>query len=99
MLDFLKTFGQGILFVIISPILAVIFAFYLIYAFFTYVILEILSLLLFFRGKNYNSDDYETEMLNKVKENYRQQRAAQAAFVQQQMTSANSIKAGDNNVK
>ena len=98
MMEFLKTFGQGILYVIISPILAVIFVFYLIYALFDYIVLEILSILLFFGGKNYKADDYETEMLNKVKENYRQQRIAQAAFVQQQM-SASAVKVGDDNVK
>ncbi len=66
MLEFFKTFGQGLLYVIISPFLLAIFSIYLVYAIVTYFILEICSIFWFFSGRNINSEDDETRELLKI---------------------------------
>lgn len=61
--EFFKTFGQGILYVLISPILLVIFALYLVYAIIVYFVMEIASIIYFFSGRNISDEDPETKKL------------------------------------
>ena len=56
----LKTFGRGIITILISPLLLVIILVMAAYGFIVYLVYEVSSIYLFFLGKNFNSDDPET---------------------------------------
>jgi hypothetical protein len=56
----LKTFGRGLITILISPLLLAIILVMAIYGFIVYLIYEFSSVYLFFLGKNFNSDDPET---------------------------------------
>lgn len=56
----LKTFGRGLITILISPLLLVIILVMAIYGFIVYLVYEVSSIYLFFLGKNFNSDDPET---------------------------------------
>ena len=53
MLEFIKMFGMGIFYTIISPIILVIFALFLVYSFFNYLVCEAINLSGFFLGKRF----------------------------------------------
>jgi hypothetical protein len=56
----LKTFGRGLITILISPLILVIILFMAAYGFIVYLVYEVSSIYLFFLGKNFNSDDPET---------------------------------------
>ena len=56
----LKTFGRGLITILISPLLLAIILTMAIYGFVVYLVYEFSSFYLFFLGKNFNSDDPET---------------------------------------
>ena len=68
MIEFLKTFRNGILIVIFSPILLFVLSLYIIFAVANYIVCEIYGVYLFFYGKNYYSDDEETKLMRQRKE-------------------------------
>jgi len=56
----LKTFGRGLITILISPFLLTIVLVMSIYGLVVYLVYEVSSIYLFFLGKNFNSDDPET---------------------------------------
>jgi hypothetical protein len=67
MIEFAKAFGRGVLYVLLSPLLLVLFACYMIYALLCYLALETASMVLFFYGKNFKLEDAETIKLRQIK--------------------------------
>ncbi len=67
MIEFAKAFGRGVLYVLLSPLLLVLFACYMIYALLCYFALETASMVLFFYGKNFKLEDAETIKLRQIK--------------------------------
>ena len=67
MLSFIKVFFQGILYVLLSPVLLLVLVINLIYAIIVYFIYEIKAIFLFFRGVSYKSEDEETRQLKEIK--------------------------------
>ena len=67
MLSFIKVFFQGILYVLLSPVLLVVLILNLIYAIFVYFVYEFKAIFLFFRGVSYKSEDEETRLLKEIK--------------------------------
>ena len=67
MLGFIKVFFQGILYVLLSPVLLFILVLNLIYSIIVYFIYEIKSIFLFFKGVSYKSMDDETRRLKEIK--------------------------------
>ena len=63
MLEFIKMFGLGILYTIISPVLLVIFLLFVLYSFFNYLVYEVIYLGGFFMGKRFTT---ETELEKKL---------------------------------
>ena len=53
MLEFIKMFGMGIFYTIMSPIILVFFALFLIYSFFNYLVCEVINLSGFFLGRKF----------------------------------------------
>ena len=110
MLEFAKTLGIGLLTVILSPLIVLMFVVYLIYTILVYIFHELCSIVLFFSGKNYKNDDAETFELLAAKEEYakkQEQKTQQPVFtyvVQQPpgvqivpQTQENEAEEGDNN--
>ena len=83
MLEFAKTLGIGLLAVILSPFILLLFVIYVIYTLLVYVFHELCSIVFFFSGKNFKNDDAETYELLAVKEEYakkQEQKAQQPVF-------------------
>ena len=83
MLEFAKTLGIGLLAVILSPLILLLFVMYIAYTLLVYVFHEICSVVLFFSGKNFKNDDAETFELLQAKEEYakkKEQNASQPVF-------------------
>ena len=83
MLEFAKTLGIGLLAVILSPLILLLFVMYIAYTLLVYVFHELCSVILFFSGKNFKNDDAETFELLEVKEEYakkQEQKATQPVF-------------------
>ena len=59
MLEFIKMFGLGIMYTILSPVLLVLFALFVVYSFFNYLVCEAINLGGFFLGKKF---DEKTEL-------------------------------------
>jgi hypothetical protein len=62
----LKTFGRGIITILISPLLLAIILIMAAYGLIVYLVYEVSSIYLFFLGKNFNSDDAETTQLKEA---------------------------------
>ena len=60
MLEFIKMFGLGILYTILLPFILMVFAGYLVYVFFNYLVVESMALFGFFFGYTF-SDETELE--------------------------------------
>ena len=69
MLEFIKMFGLGVLYTILSPILLVVFALFVVYVFFNYLVLETINFFGFFFGYTFSSKTKLEEALEKQKEN------------------------------
>ena len=83
MLEFAKTLGIGLLAVILSPLILLLFVVYIAYTLLVYVFHELCSVILFFSGKNFKNDDAETFELLEAKEEYakkQEQKATQPVF-------------------
>ena len=52
MLSFLKTFGLGVLYVILLPVIALFFVLYAIYCIFVYFVMFIIAVVKFFKGES-----------------------------------------------
>ena len=83
MIEFAKTLGIGLLAVILSPLILLLFVIYIAYTLLVYVFHELCSIILFFSGKNFKNDDAETFELLEAKEEYakkQEQKATQPVF-------------------
>ena len=67
MLGFIKVFFQGILYVLLSPVLLLVLILNLIYSIFLYFVYEFKAIFLFFKGVSYKSIDEETRTLKEIK--------------------------------
>jgi hypothetical protein len=67
MLEFIKMFGMGIFYTIISPIVLVFFALFLIYSLFNYLVCEAINLSGFFFGKRFTAQTTLDKECNKIK--------------------------------
>lgn len=65
MLEFIKMFGLGILYTLLFPFIIVIFALYIVYVFFNYLVLECVNFFGFFFGYSFT---IETELDKKLAE-------------------------------
>ena len=64
MLEFIKMFGLGILYTVLSPVILAIFLLFILYAFFNYLVFEVINIVGFFAGKRLSE---ETELDKKLK--------------------------------
>jgi hypothetical protein len=62
----LKTFGRGLITILISPLILAVILIMAVYGFIVYLIYEVSSIYLFFLGKNFASDDEETVKLKEA---------------------------------
>lgn len=68
MLEFIKMFGLGILYTILFPFIVAIFALYLVYVFFNYLVMELISFFGFFFGYTFTVETELERQLAKMKE-------------------------------
>ena len=68
MLEFIKMFGLGILYTIAFPVIVVVFAIYLIYAFCNYLVMESITLFRFFFGYTFSTETEVERVLREQKE-------------------------------
>ena len=83
MIEFAKTLGIGLLAVILSPLILLLFVMYIAYTLLVYIFHELCSIFLFFSGKNFKNDDAETFELLEAKEEYakkQEQKTSQPVF-------------------
>ncbi|MDD3207594.1 MAG: hypothetical protein GX816_01650 [Erysipelotrichia bacterium] len=78
MIKFLQFFGQGLLYVVLSPIFLLILALYVVYTSIVMVLLFFKMIILFFAGKNIFGDLPEDIEAAKIIEAHRQAKQAQA---------------------
>lgn len=78
MIKFLQVFGQGLLYVVLSPFFLLILALYLVYASIVMVFLFFQMIIMFFAGKNMFGDLPEDLEAAKILEAHRQAKQAQA---------------------
>lgn len=67
MLEFLRMFGQGVLYTIISPILFAIWAVHVVFVLFVTIFYEAKNILLFFTGRTLKSKDSLERKLDEKK--------------------------------
>ena len=56
MLEFIKMFGIGVLYTLLSPFIAAVFALFLVYALVNYFVCEIINLSGYFMGKKFTAE-------------------------------------------
>ena len=61
-------FGLGILYTILFPLIVVIFAAYLVYVFFNYLVLELVAIFGFFFGYTFTAETELEEKLHELKD-------------------------------
>jgi hypothetical protein len=52
MFDFLKTFFQGLIYLLLSPVILAFLAIYMVYSFFVFLFMFIKRVIMFFKGEN-----------------------------------------------
>ena len=80
MIEFAKAFGRGLGYVLLSPLLLVLFAGYMLYALLCYLVLELVSFALFFYGKNFKLEDAQTQKLRQKKTELATRKQAAQSF-------------------
>lgn len=68
MLEFLKMFGMGILYAILSPLIFAFFLLFVVYSFINYLVCEVVNLGGFFLGKRFEARTQLEKDLAKAKE-------------------------------
>ncbi len=74
MIELLKSLGKGIIYTILSPFYIAFFILNMIYGILVYLFMEVSSVVMFFLGKSYLGDDYETVLLKEKKLQLKNQR-------------------------
>ena len=67
MLEFIKRFGLGILYTVLSPVILAIFLLFVLYAFFNYLVFEVINLVGFFAGKKLSEETELDKKLTKIR--------------------------------
>lgn len=67
MLEFIKMFGLGVMYTVLSPLIAVFFALFLVYSFFNYLVCEVINLSGFFLGKRFTAQTELDKEYAKIK--------------------------------
>ena len=67
MLEFIKMFGLGVLYTVLSPIILLSFVLFLLFALGNYVVFEIINLVGFFAGKRFSEETELDKKLAKMK--------------------------------
>ena len=75
-LDFIKMFGLGILYTILSPFVVLGFALFLVYSLFNYLVCEAIGLSGFFFGKKFSAETELDKQCKKLKKERAQERLA-----------------------
>lgn len=73
MLSILKTFGLGLLYTLLSPFIALILALYFIYTFLAFIVMFLINIFKFFKGKSITDKlpiDVEAEKILLAQEQY-----------------------------
>lgn len=73
MMEFLKHIGYGVFYTLLSPFYIAFFLLNMLYGVLVYLFMEASSIVMFFLGKSYTGDDYETSLLKQRKEEYKTQ--------------------------
>ena len=69
MLEFIKMFGLGILYTILSPFILLFFLCFVVYSFFNYLVFEVINLGGFFFGRKFSVEtSLEKELARRKKE-------------------------------
>lgn len=74
MLEFIKMFGMGIMYTILSPFILAFFALFLVYSLFNYFVCEVINLSGYFLGKRFTAQtvlDKEYSKIQKEKDEIR----------------------------
>lgn len=67
MLEFIKMFGLGVLYTVLSPIILLIFVLFIVYSFFNYIVFEVINAVGFFAGKKITDETDLDKKLKKMK--------------------------------
>ncbi len=73
MLSILKTFGLGLLYTLLSPFIALILALYFVYTFLAFIVMFLINIFKFFKGKSITDKlpiDVEAEKILLAQEQY-----------------------------
>lgn len=73
MLSILKTFGLGLLYTLLSPFIAIILVLYFIYTFLAFIVMFLINIFKFFKGKSITDKlpiDIEAEKILLAQEQY-----------------------------
>ena len=80
MLEFIKMFGLGVLYTIAFPVIVVVFAIYLVYAFFNYLVMESITLFGFFFGYTFSTETELERVLREKKEEESEEKNAKVVY-------------------
>ena len=68
MLEFVKMFGLGVLYTVLSPVFLLIFLLFVVYSLFNYLVFEVINIIGFFAGKRFTEETELDKKLKKIKE-------------------------------
>lgn len=92
MLEFIKMFGVGVLYTLLSPFIAALFALFLVYALVNYLVCEIINLSGYFMGKRFTAE-------TKLEKDFEKKKKLEEAGVSVEVEAEESIvEDGDFNV-
>ena len=87
MLEFIKMFGMGIVYTILSPVILVIFLLFVLYSLFNYLVCEFIYLGGFFLGKKFDDTTELEKKLIKLKKEKEEARQKDMEVTPQVVTS------------
>ena len=56
MLEFIKMFGLGVLYTVLSPVFLLVFLLFVVYSLFNYLVFEVINVIGFFAGKRFTEE-------------------------------------------
>ncbi|MBR3891299.1 MAG: hypothetical protein IKJ30_04420 [Bacilli bacterium] len=68
MLEFIKMFGLGVLYTVLSPVFLLVFLLFVVYSLFNYLVFEVINVIGFFAGKRFTEETDLDKKLKKMKE-------------------------------
>lgn len=73
MLEFIKMFGLGVLYTILSPVILLFFLVFVVYSFFNYLVCEVINLSGFFFGRKFTAHTELDKRLSRMKKEKEEQ--------------------------